>query len=447
MQLGGLLHAVENMTFDSLTGRIVHAVGPLMEAELPGARVGGICTVDDRCTCEVVGFKGRRALLMPLHDADGISYGASVRTTADAITVAVGDELIGRVVDGLGAPIDGRGPLSSRNRRRVTAEASNPLARDLITTPLHTGVRVLDAMTPVGKGQRVCIIAGSGVGKSTLLGMVARNVHADVNVICLIGERGREVREFIEHNLGEEGMKRSVLVVVTSDKSPAMIVKGAFLATTIAEHFRSEKKHVLLLMDSLTRFALAQRQIGLAAGEPPTTRGYTPSVFALLPKLLERVGPGTNGGSITGLYTVLVEGDDVHDPVADSVRGIVDGHVVLSRKMASHGHFPAVDVLGSLSRLANRVQPAEQLEAAGLIRDLLATWAENEELVRLGAYRPGSSVDVDRALGMMPRLKPFLIQGLDEPTGPAELGAWMSRLVVESSLPPAAQRAAMPHKG
>jgi flagellum-specific ATP synthase len=284
------------------------------------------------------------------------------------------------------------------------------MRRTLISRAIPTGVRVLDGLLTLGHGQRISIMAGSGVGKSTLLGMLARNMQADVNVVCLIGERGREVREFIEHNLGPEGLARSVVVVVTSEQSPALQVKGAFLATTLAEFFRDQGKDVLLLMDSITRLALAQRQIGLAAGEPPTTRGFTPSVFSLLPRLLERAGPGADCGSITGIYTVLIEGDDIHDPIGDAVRGIVDGHVVLSRKMASHGHFPAVDVLASLSRLMDRVVRDDHKKAAARIRDIMATWEENEELIRLGAYRKGSSPQVDEAIAILPKIREFLRQ-------------------------------------
>lgn len=395
-------------------GRLLHAVGPLLEAEVPGAVVGGLCKVGGTCLSEVVGFKERRALLMPLEPTDGIGFGAEVVWQDDAITVTVGEELLGRVLDGLGHPIDGLAPLTSRTRRAVTAAAPDPLRRTLIADPLPTGVRVLDGLLTLGRGQRISIMAGSGVGKSTLLGMIARNVEADVNVVCLIGERGREVREFVELNLGPEGLAKSVLVVVTSEQSPALQVKGAFLAQTIAEWFRDQGKDVLVLMDSVTRLAQAQRQIGLAAGEPPTRGGFTPSVFSVLPALLERAGPGAAGGSITGIYTVLVDGDDINDPIGDAVRGIVDGHVVLSRQLASHGQYPAVDVLASLSRLMSRVASKEHRDAAGRFRDLLATWRENEELVRLGAYRKGTSPAVDEAVDRQSALRAFVCQGVDD---------------------------------
>jgi len=411
-----LRHAVDHAVLTRIRGRIVQSVGPLLEAEFPGVTLGAMCVVGGVTRCEVVGFKEQRALLMPLEATVGVAFGTEVVCREDCITVPVGESLIGRVIDGLGHPMDGGPPLATRRRRRVSAAPPNPLQRSLIEAPIFTGVRAIDGFMPMGKGQRACIIAGSGVGKSTLMGMVAKGITADVNVICLLGERGREVREFVDHNLGPEGMKRTVVVAITSDCSPALKVKGAFLATTIAEYFRDTGRDVLLLMDSLTRFALAQRQIGLSAGEPPTTRGYTPSVFAMLPTLLERVGPGRGAGSITGLYTVLVEGDDLHDPIADAVRGIVDGHIVLSRKLASHGHFPPIDVLESLSRLADRVSGSDHQVCARRLRGVLATWAENEELIRLGAYRRGSSGEVDHAIDVVPAINQFLRQGVAEAT-------------------------------
>jgi len=429
LEMDRLANQLNRVRLQRVRGRLINAVGPMLEAEIPGAVVGGLCEVEPNCLCEVVGFKGRRALLMPLQDTEGIKFGGDVWWREDQISVAVGDQLIGRIVDGLGNPIDGGAPLDIRSRRSVTADAPDPLGRTLISRPLETGVRVIDGLLTVGRGQRLSIMAGSGVGKSTLMGMLARNVQADLNVICLIGERGREVREFIEHSLGSDGLEKSIMVVVTSDKSPALQVKGAFLATTIAEHFRNQGMDVLLMMDSLTRLALAQRQIGLAAGEPPTTRGFTPSVFSLLPKLLERAGPGDQGGSITGIYTVLVEGDDIHDPIGDAVRGIVDGHIVLSRKLASHGHYPAIDVLASLSRLMNRVANPEHQQEANRFRDILATWEENEELIRLGAYRKGTAAHVDEAVDKYPLLKEFLCQPVEEATEFADAVQWMHTCV------------------
>lgn len=431
LELKRLMTQLERTRLQRVKGRLINAIGTTLEAEIPGAIVGGLCEIEPNCLCEVVGFKGRRALLMPLQDTEGVKYGADVWWRDDQISVAVGNALVGRIVDGLGEPIDGGPPLDIRNRRAVTAEAPDPLGRSLITKPLETGIRVIDGLLTVGRGQRISIMAGSGVGKSTLMGMLARNVKADLNVICLLGERGREVREFIEHSLGPDGLARSIMVVVTSDKSPALQVKGAFLATTIAEHFRNQGKDVLLMMDSLTRLALAQRQIGLAAGEPPTTRGFTPSVFGLLPKLLERAGPGDQRGSITGIYTVLVEGDDIHDPIGDAVRGIVDGHIVLSRKLASHGYYPAVDVLASLSRLMNRVASPVHQKIANRFRDILATWDENEELIRLGAYRKGTAAHVDEAVEVYPRLKEFLCQPVEEATEYNESVSWMGTILGE----------------
>ncbi|MFT7518749.1 MAG: flagellum-specific ATP synthase [Kiritimatiellia bacterium] len=425
IRIDDLVESMSRVRVHKVKGRLLHAVGPLLEAELPGAIVGGLVTVGQGCLCEVVGFRERRTLLMPLDTTSGIGFGTEVLWKDEAISVAVGEELLGRVLDGFGRPIDGGPPLSNRVRRPVFASAPDPLGRKLISEPMPTGVRVLDGLLTIGKGQRISIMAGSGVGKSTLLGMIARYAKAHVNVVCLVGERGREVREFLEHNLGGAGLARTVMVVVTGEKSAALQVKGAFLATTIAEWFRDQGMDVLMLMDSLTRLAQAQRQIGLAAGEPPTRGGYTPSVFALLPQLLERAGPGDNGGSITGIYTVLVDGDDIHDPVGDAVRGIVDGHVVLSRKLASHGQYPAVDVLASLSRLMNRVADPRHLKAAQRFRDLLATWRENEELIRLGAYRKGTSAAVDEAVERYPSLRAFLCQGVEEPV---EYGQLISQL-------------------
>lgn len=437
----GFKTAVDQARLESVSGRVVEVVGTLAEAEIPGAVVGGLCKIGEKTLCEVVGFRDRRALLMPLESLTGVSFGAKVSTVEGSIKISVGDELVGRIVDGLGRPMDDGPKLRNLEQRRVEGKVLDPLRRTLIAEPLETGVRVLDGLLTIGKGQRIAVMSGSGVGKSTLMGMLARNVRADVNVICLVGERGREVREFIERDLGPEGLARSILVVVTSDRSPVLQVKGAFVAASIAEHFRDKGQDVLLMMDSLTRFAMAQRQIGLAAGEPPTTKGYTPSVFGLLPKLLERVGPGTNGGSITGIFTVLVEGDDIHDPIGDAVRGIVDGHIVLSRKLASHGHYPAVDVLESLSRVMDSIIQGPHKIAARKVRDLLATWSENEELIRLGAYRKGSSPEVDEAIEKHPALEAFLKQDVTETSGFIETLERMAQFGRTASPPDQAQAA------
>lgn len=413
MNLASLKTALAEAPTERVTGRLVEAVGPLLEARIPGATLGSVWRVAPSAVCEVVGFRERRALLVPLESTDGVAYGASVHHVAQSLSVGVGPELLGRVLDGLGRPMDGRPLPATTTRRKVEGGAPPALQRQLVSEPLTTGVRVIDGLCTVARGQRMSIMAGSGVGKSTLLGMIARNTKVDANVICLVGERGREVREFIEHNLGPEGLARSVLVVATSEQSPALQVKAPFLATTIAEALRDAGLDVLLMVDSLTRLALAQRQIGLAAGEPPTTRGFTPSVFGLLPRLLERAGPGTSGSSITGMYTVLVEGDDPNDPIGDAVRGIVDGHLVLSRKLAAHNHYPAVDVLSSLSRIMDRVVTPRHRAVAARCRDLLATWDENEELVRLGAYRKGTSPVVDEAIERIPAVHRWLRQGAD----------------------------------
>jgi flagellum-specific ATP synthase len=402
-------------------GRVMQVVGTLIEAELPGVSVGAIADVGDS-RAEVVGFRENRALLMPLGTLQGISHGDMVRVRKDALTIPVGDGLLGRVIDPLGAPLDGRPLENCPFERSLTASPPMAMKRSRIVRPLPTGVRAIDGTLTLGEGQRIAIMAGSGVGKSTLLGMVARNSHADVNVVCLVGERGREVREFLERDLGPEGLARSVVIVATSDRAPVILVKAVQAALSVAEHFRDEGKRVLLMADSLTRLAMAQRQIGLAAGEPPATRGYTPSVFTMLPRLLERAGNGEEGqGSITAVCTVLVEGDDMDDPVADTVRGIVDGHIVLSRRLATHGHYPAIDLLESVSRTMNLTVSPEQVAAANVVRDLVATWRENEELIRLGAYRKGSDPKVDLAIAAEPRIAAFLTQQVDENTDFATL--------------------------
>lgn len=410
-------------------GRVTQVVGPLIEAELPSATLGALCVVGASRPCEVVGFRGERALLVPLEDVAGVSHGDPVEVRDDALLCPVGDELLGRVVDGLGRPADGMGPIESGRRRPLAGRAQDPLKRDIIGSPLPTGVRLIDGLLPMARGQRISIAAGSGVGKSTLLGMLARFVDADVVVACLVGERGREVREFLEHNLGAEGRKRAVLVVATSDASPALQIKAPQTATAIAEYFRDTGREVLLLVDSLTRLAHAQRQVGLAAGEPPTTRGYTPSVFSMLPPLIERAGPGAGSGSISAFYTVLVESDDENDPIADAVRGIVDGHLVLSRGLATRGQYPAIDVLKSLSRVAHRVMNPAHAEAAAHFRRLLAVWEDNEEIVRLGAYRRGASAEVDEALDRHAAMVAWLQQDPGARVAPEDALADLDRVL------------------
>lgn len=415
VSLKSLEQALRRTSMSRIRGRVVKVVGPLIEAELPGATVGGLCRTDAGQLCECVGFRDHRVLLMPLTNSQGITYGSTVQFTSDVLQIGVGPQLIGRVLDGLGEPLDGKPPPRCSDRRAILASPPDPMRRQMISQPIQTGIRVIDGLCTLGRGQRIAVTAGSGVGKSTLLGMLTRHVESDVNIVCLVGERGREVREFIEDNLGKEGLSKSVVVAATSDRSPALQIKAALVATTIAEYFRDQGKNVMLMMDSLTRLALAQRQIGLSAGEPPTTRGYTPSVFALLPPLLERAGPGIGQGTITAIYTVLVEGDDENDPIGDAVRGIVDGHLVLSRKLANSGLYPAVDVLHSLSRLMPRVTTEAHRNLSVAFRDLLSTWQDNEELVRLGAWRPGAAPNVDRAVEAWPRLRQFLLQSPDDP--------------------------------
>lgn len=394
-------------------GRVVQVVGTVIEAELPGVAVGELAEIG-RTTTEVIGFREHRALLMPLGPIDGVACGSTARVRSSQLSLAVGPGLLGRVIDPLGAPMDGRPLTDVPFRRPLNAGAPDPMKRSRIDRSLPTGIRVIDGLLTLGCGQRIAVMAGSGVGKSTLLGMFAKNSKATVNVVALIGERGREVREFLERDLGEEGLARSVVVLATSDASPVVQVKALSAALAVAEHFRDEGEDVLLMVDSLTRLAMAQRQVGLSAGEPPTTKGYTPSVFSLMPRLLERAGPGAGRGSITGVFTVLVEGDDMDDPVADTVRGIVDGHVVLSRRLASFGHYPAIDVLESVSRTMPMTTSPEHVEAGRNVRAIAATYRENEELVRLGAYKVGSDPEVDASITAWPHVKAFLQQGVDE---------------------------------
>lgn len=403
-------------------GRVSRLVGNLIEAVGPLASVGDLCYVQSwdngyRGAAEVVGFRDNRVLLMPLRDLSGISPGAEVTRSPTRFSVPVGPQLLGRVINGLGQPIDGRGPIRTTSFRPIHAEPPKPLERQRIEAPIGTGIRAIDALLSCGRGQRLGIFAGSGVGKSVLLGMIAQGSSSDVNVIALIGERGREVREFLERDLRPEGLKRSVVVVVTSDEMALTRLKGAYTATAIAEYFRDQDMDVMLMLDSLTRVAMAQREIGLAVGEPPTARGYTPSTFSLLPKLLERAGNG-KVGSITGLYTVLVEGDDINDPVADTARSILDGHIVLSRDLASKNHYPAIDPLLSVSRAMRDVVPGAHFRAAQQVTELLATYREAEDLVNIGAYVHGSNPRIDRALRHADRVMAFLRQNLGERSGP-----------------------------
>ena len=402
-------------------GRITNVVGLILEARIPNIALGGLCSIypsfdSEPIGAEVVGFNGENVLLMPLGDVRGVRPGSRVKLEESQPYISVGNELLGRVLDGMGNPIDGKGEIKFKNNEKnyLYQMPPDPVSRRMIDKPLDLGIKAINCFITCGEGQRIGIMAGSGVGKSVLLSMMARNTSADINVIALIGERGREVREFIEKNLGEEGLKKSVVIVVTSDQSPLLRMRGAFVATAIAEYFRDKGKNVLMMMDSVTRFAMAQREIGLAVGEPPTTKGYTPSVFALLPKLLERAGTSSSTGSITGLYTVLVDGDDINDPVGDAVRSIVDGHIVLSRDLASKNHYPAIDVLGSVSRLMSEIATKEQRKLASEARDLLAVYKEAEDLVNIGAYVKGSNKKIDKSLEIIDELTDFLRQDMHD---------------------------------
>ncbi len=401
-----------------VNGKVKQVIGLVIESVGPNCALGDVCLIkskegEDVCLSEVVGFRDNRVLSMILGDASRVGPGSEIVATNRALSVNVGPELLGRVIDGLGRPMDGRGPVVTQEVRSIYNAPPNPLERQRIAEPIGTGIRSIDALLTCGKGQRVGIFAGSGVGKSVTLGMIARNTTADVNVIALVGERGREVAEFIDRELGPEGLRRSVVVVATSDQASLIRLKAAFMATTIAEYFRDRRMNVMLMMDSVTRLAMAQREVGLAIGEPPTTKGYTPSVFAMLPKLLERAGNSRNG-SITGLYTVLVEGDDMTEPVADAVRSILDGHIVLSRRLASAGHYPAVDVLESVSRVMTAVTGEEHRRAAHRLLDMMATYREAEDLINIGAYVRGSNPRIDEALKNWEAIRKFLRQPSSE---------------------------------
>jgi len=393
-----------------MTGLIIEGTGPLVPI---GSQVS-IRSAGQDIPAQVVGFRSDKVLLMPFAEADGIAPGSSIFATAGTNRVYVSDALKGRVIDALGNAIDGQPLPCMEETVPLFRDPPNPVTRSRITKCLDLGVRSINSLLTVGEGQRVGIMAGSGVGKSTLLGMVAKNAHSDVNVIALVGERGREVREFIERDLGPEGLARSIVVVATGNQSALLRIRAAFLATSIAEYFRDQGKKVMLMVDSVTRLAMAQREVGLAVGEPPSTRGYTPSVFSILPKLLERAGTCEGEGSITGLYTVLVEGDDMNEPVADAVRGILDGHVVLSRRLAGRGHYPAIDVLQSISRVMSDIVDPELLKCAADVRDVLASYQEVEDLITIGAYKPGQNPRVDRAVALHDKVEEFLKQSSEE---------------------------------
>jgi flagellum-specific ATP synthase len=412
-------------------GRIVDLIGLIVEATGLNAEVGELCELETGrhqapVPAEVVGFRSGRTLLMPLAELRGIGPGHVVTPTGHHLDVACSDELLGTVVDGLGKPLDGMAPPIAK-RRPIEASPPNAMTRQRITDRITLGVRALDTLVPCGQGQRLGIFAGSGVGKSSLLGMIARSTTADVNVICLVGERGREVREFIERDLGD-AISHSVVVCATGDQPALVRIKAALTATAIAEHFRDQGKNVMLMMDSVTRFAMAQREVGLAIGEPPATRGYTPSVFAMLPRLLERSGT-SDVGSITGLYTVLVDGDDMNEPIADAVRSILDGHIVLTRSLAHTGHYPAIDVLQSVSRLVGEIAPDAVKDAGTRVRELMAAYRDQRDLITIGAYEHGSNPLVDRAILLKEPIDAFLKQRATEPSGLADADAHLMSLV------------------
>jgi flagellum-specific ATP synthase len=402
-------------------GKVTNIVGLVIEAQGPVSRLGTICDIytkgdSHKISAEVLGFKDNKVLMMPLAEIRGIGPGCPIVARQQRAVIPVGPGLLGRVIDGLGNPIDNKGPIPAEREYPIYGTPINPLSRKRISKPLDIGIRAINGLLSVGCGQRLGIFAGSGVGKSVLLGMIARKTSADVNVIALIGERGREVNEFIEKELGKEGLERSVIVVATSDHPPLIRMRGAFIATAIAEFFRDQGRHVNLMMDSVTRFAMAQREIGLALGEPPTTKGYTPSVFTLLPKLCERAGTCANRGTITGLYTVLVEGDDTNEPIADALRAILDGHINLTRDLATQNHYPAIDVLSSISRVMDDIINPEQRRYANQLKETLAIYRKAEDLINIGAYVAGSNPKIDFAIEMIEKINHYLKQDIDETT-------------------------------
>ena len=419
VDINKFIDAVDECASIKLTGKVTQVVGLVIESQGPPVSVGELCYVQSKIPgvspipAEVVGFREGSVMLMPVGEMQGIGPGCEVVAAQKMLQVKVGDELLGRVLDGLGNPMDGKGPILSKEEYPLQAAPPHPLERPRIHESLYVGVRAIDGLITMGDGQRIGIMAGSGVGKSTLLSMIARNTEADISVIALIGERGREVRDFIERDLGEEGLKRAVVVVATSDQPALVRIKGAMTGTAIAEYFRDKGHKVILMMDSVTRFAMAQREVGLTIGEPPATRGYTPSVFAMLPRLLERAGT-SNTGSITGIYTVLVDGDDMNEPIADAVRSILDGHIVLSRSIAAQNHFPAIDVLSSVSRVMNEVVDKSHLTASQQMRSLMAVYKDAEDLIHIGAYVKGSSAKIDEAIKKIDAINDFLCQGIYE---------------------------------
>jgi len=423
MNFTAVRDAVKQADLFRYKGKIEKIIGMTIEASGPVANIGDVCRIyrknengkadDSFIYGEVVGFTGGKVMLMPYTDIEGIGPGSIVDNTGRQLQVDVGDELVGRIINAIGEPIDGGPPINTTARYSIAGEPVNPLTRPRIDDIIPFGVKAIDGLLTIGRGQRMGIFAGSGVGKSTLLGMIAREVQADINVIALVGERGREVLEFIERDLGEKGMARSVLVVATSDQPAMMRNKCPMTATAIAEYFKDQGKNVLLMMDSLTRYAMAQREIGLAVGEAPIARGYTPSIYTAMPKLLERAG-NFERGSITGIYTVLVEGDDTNEPISDTVRGIIDGHIILSRKVAARNHYPAIEVLDSVSRLMSEIADKPQRDAASKMRNLLSVYYSNYDLVSIGAYKKGTNPALDEALKKIDKINAFLQQATDE---------------------------------
>ncbi|MCM2581878.1 flagellar protein export ATPase FliI [Bacillus stercoris] len=433
MKTQSLIDCIEMTDSYKRYGKVKRVIGLMIESKGPASSIGDVCLIYAKgqsgkvIKAEVVGFQEENILLMPYLEAASIAPGSIVEATGESLRIKVGSGLIGQVIDAFGEPLDGK--LLPKGLSPVSTEQSppNPMKRPPIREKMGVGVRSIDSLLTVGKGQRIGIFAGSGVGKSTLMGMIAKQTEADLNVIALVGERGREVREFIEKDLGKEGLKRSIVVVATSDQPALMRLKAAYTATAIAEYFRDRGQNVMFMMDSVTRVAMAQREIGLAAGEPPTTKGYTPSVFAILPRLLERTGANEHG-TITAFYTVLVDGDDMNEPIADTVRGILDGHIVLDRALANKGQFPAVNVLKSISRVMSNISTRQHLDAANKFRELLSTYQNSEDLINIGAYKRGSSREIDEAIQFYPQLIQFLKQGTDEPASLEESIAVLTSL-------------------
>ncbi|MFZ5776057.1 MAG: FliI/YscN family ATPase [Thermodesulfobacteriota bacterium] len=446
MDLSRCLQVVQDTPLITVGGRVNQVIGMVLESLGPGIPVGSICEVEvfkgsATVLAEVVGFREGRVLLMPLGEMRGIEPGSPIRLVGGQAAVPVAESLLGRVVDGLGNPMDDKGPLAADALYPLYADPLNPMTRERILEPVDVGVRAINGLLTLGKGQRIGILAGSGVGKSTLLGMIARHTAADISVIALIGERGRELKDFIERDLGPEGLARSVVVVATSDQPPLVRMRGAYLAMAISEFFRDLGRDVILMMDSVTRFAMSSREVGLAIGEPPTSRGYTPSVFGQLPKLLERAGTCQGKGSITGIYTVLVEGDDMNEPIADAVRSIVDGHIVLSRELASQGHYPAIEVMGSVSRCMGDVVAREQKKNANRFLEVLATYRRSEDLINIGAYAKGSNPKIDNAIAMIDKLNGYLRQEVEERVSFAESGEQLAAIFAGADKPAAKGKA------